>query len=320
MESESPALVQPVPKTPSSWKVRLVIGFTTFFVLLGLFVAFNYQPGAFVTALTMPSGLKSATFISTTRTTTTLYRLSGFSFTSETLPGTLISADERAPNSAQIILDAEGKYTLYLNGKSMYATTSSLAGVSVSPDGNSIAFAHSKTALVPREMPQLIPMTWFDSRMWQVTSLSLKTGVYTSIGTGSAPLFIDDTHLLRVAPGAILVTDVTTNQQSAVSPGVFYRAPVSVLQSPDRTLIGWENNPVKTISIYKTSARGVELVATMPYSGSGVYALGNDGLYIAHASPFGGGVWKQGFTDKKPHKVGFLSSAYFITRIATGSL
>ena len=294
--------------------------FAVLFVTAGLFFAYVYQPGAFMTALTVPSDLKSATFVTTTRTATILHRLSGFSFTKEALPGILISADERSPHSARVVLDAKGNYTLTVDGKNVYATTSPLAGVSVSPDGAKVAFAHGTTPLLPREMPQLIPSTSYDSRGWEVTVLSLATGAKVAVGKGSAPFFIDDTHLLHFAPGALFITDLQAQKHSFTLPGVFNRAPVSVLQSPDRTLVGWMNTVTKTITIYRTSPVGVEIVATVPYVGRGPYALGNDGLYSAHVSPLGGGVWKQGFTDKKPRQAGFLSSSYLITRIITGSL
>ena len=271
-------------------------------------------------AYTLPPELKKATFISMQENTTTLLSVSGARFKKEVLKGVLISADEREQNTAQIILDENGVYNIFLNRKNIYATSSPLAGVSVSPDGTMVAYAHGTTPLMPLEVPQLIPNSSFDSRAWSVTVLSLASGALLEVGAGAAPLFIDSTNLLHFAPGGVFITDVRAQKKNFVLPGVFINATVSTLQSPDRTLVGWKDSFSNTVTIYRVSVNGLEKVADMTNTGAGSHTLGNDALYRTYRSIYGGGIMKQGFGETEAYKVGFLPSLYPITRLSLGSI
>jgi hypothetical protein len=268
----------------------------------------------------MPSELRTATFISSQQDTTTLLHVAGLKFQKEVIDGVLISADERAPNSARIILDKKGIYTLFLNGKSLYATSSPLAGVSVSPDGTMIAFAEGGVPLKPLDKPQLIPGSRFDSRSWKVLVLALASGAKTELGAGSAPLFLDATHVLYFAPGGIFSIDLKAQKKTLVQPGVFNLASVTVLQSPDRTVMGWRDGTSNAISIFRVRTDGVEKIGDITPIGGGASALGTTAVYSARQSAYGGTLQKQGFTQAKSHTVGSLPSNLSIIRIMTGSL
>ncbi len=270
--------------------------------------------------VTMPGELKKATFVSEEKTTSVLRRASGITFKKETILGTLVSADTRAPNSARIVLDSTGTYNLFLNGKNIYATTSPLAGVSVSPDGTMVAYAHGTEPLVSKVASYLTPLASFDSRSWSISVFTPASGARVEVGFGSSPLFVDSTHLLHFAPGGVFITDVKAGTQKFVLPGIYNIAQVGVLQSPDRTLVAWKDTTTKTITVYRVGTDALEKLASLAYKGGGgSYTLGNDAFFYVKNAPSARGIWKQGFEDKDAHKVGNTSSSYMTSRLLLGA-
>jgi len=308
---------------------RLIIGVSAVVVVLAIVVGiaaalFLYSPFAtFRSALLMPKELKGALFLADTQKGGTIaYALKGTSYVDAGVDGTLVSASDT--NGAQILMNKDTIYSVTLGGKTILATSTPVAGVSHSPDGAAVAFA-SQTGSSQRLAFEgfMLPLLTIDGTEWRII-YSRTTGVASTEAygpTGTSPLFLDDSHIAYFSPAGISVLDTKSMQTTAVLNRQFRDVPLNVLQSPDRTLIGYRDVQAKTVTIYKVSPTSAEVVATLPIQRRTTsLTLGNDGIYMLHISDFGTVITKQNFTGGAVRTLTILPKAMQVDRLLIHTL
>lgn len=335
MEPQDQTVVSPpnyqlpvTPPRPSKKRaIIVVIAIIVVLAILGGIGAafFLYSPLAtFRSALLMPKELKGALFLADTQAEGTVaYVLKGTSYGKVEVDGTLVSASDT--DGAQILMNKDTIYTITLDGKTVLATSSPVAGVSGSPDGSGVAFA-VQTGSTHRLTFEgfMLPFLSIDGTEWRIVyshaSGAASTEAYGP--TGASPLFLDDSHIAYFSPAGMSVLDIKSMQTSSILTRQFRDVPLNVLQSPDRTLIGYRDTQAKTVTIYKVNPTGAEEVATLPIPKSITsFSLGNDGLYMLHLSKnFGTVITKQNFTGGAAHTVTILPKSMQVDRLLIHNL
>lgn len=317
--------VQP-PKPGHRGLIITIIVIAIFLLVLiagAVAAAFYYPPAiALRSALTLPHELKGAVFLADGPAGTTAYTLSGFSYKPQALNGILLSGTDHLATS---VVRTGESYVLTLNGKSLPATSTPRVGVSALTDGSMAVYATTPTT-TPQLLsaaPNLYQVLTLDATQWHIELVQLRpTTIMTQRGpSGMAPLFLDGTHIVYLSPAGIFVWNPASGTVTELLHRTFRNIAVSMLQSPDHSLIAYRDLSAKNVTIYRVTATSAEAVATIAAEKSvSSYALGNDALYALHTTPNGTEIWKQGFADKEPHRIGFLPQSLQITRLLIGSL
>lgn len=325
--SMEPVPLMPVPTlTPRKPRFRVAKIVTLIVILLAVVVAalgaLWYFIGASVWSIaTLPADLRSATFVSEQASGTVLYTPHALLYRQEALPGTLVSEDKRGEHTARILRRSDGVYILTLNGTEVLATSTPIAGVSVAPDGKSVAYAHGVLGMELFAYPYQLPHGTFNANVWHVAVVDPLSHTNLDIGPGTAPLYLDATHVAYFAPAGIFMADFTTGSTTMLFSGHFDPASIAVLQSPDHTLVAWRQiAPARLIQVYRIGVDKVTAIAQLPYAGAASYVLGNDAVYTLSLKQLGGAIWRQGFTEPSAHKVADLPANLGITRLLLGVL
>lgn len=308
----------PIPASKKGIRKTLLVILVAL-VVLGFMLPFVViLVGGSVAARSLPAGTH---FLAESKKGTVTYTAQAFWFSMHVSDATLVSADERSPNSARIVRSSDGMYTLLLGTTTIISTSTPLFGVSVSPDGNTVAYAHGLIASPPFQAPHQIPTTTYDSNTSKVAIHSINGGTTVDIGPGSAPLFFDATHVLYFAPAGAYMADLKTGSSTLLLAQHFNQAPVAVLQSPDRTHVAWRSNTApRKATVYRVTASNIQKIAELPYDNVSSSALGNDAIYFVRHSPLMTQVTRQAFDEKAPRQVTMLPSLFNVTRIVIGAL
>jgi hypothetical protein len=323
--SSLPLTSSSVPAAPRRHLRVIGIALAVILVLAAIVYAlYAYSPfGSSMQAAwsiaTMPSELKNATFISDGDGTTTLYRIHGLSFVAEPLTGNLVSAEQEANGTAQIVHTGTG-YVLMVNGKQAYATTSPLLGVSASADGTKAVIAAQfggKETGPYGVAPSIHPY------LWTAVLLHLDgNGSPLVLGSGIAPLYTDATHILRVAPVGLVSVNMTNGAVSITAPHPIPVTIAAVLVSPDRTHMAWFDPESHSFMVYSVGAGTTDKVAEIKdINPKTSYALGNDALYIMRVKGGVTQILKQGFSSAgSVTQTGSVPGNLHVTRMLIGSL
>jgi hypothetical protein len=270
--------------------------------------------------MTMPNELKGATFVSDGATGTTLYRIHGLSFVPEAVDGMLISAQQQG-NSRADIVHTGAKYALMVDGKEAYASSSPLLGVTRTPDGTRAVVSAQTSHKEDLPTPVYLPGPTIHPYLWTDFLLHLDgNGSPLAIGNGSASLYLDATHIVRVAPVGIVSVDMTNGHSSVLVSQAVPTTIASVLASPDRMHLGWYDPAAHSVIVYHVTPDTADQPNTLPIAGTITsYALGNDALFIVRTSA--SAIARQSFTGSAPAKVvAHLPADLHITRLLLGSL
>lgn len=323
---------QPIAPRPHGWKFfsGFGIGGTLVAILILVvaigYVLYTYSPlstpiQSMWSIATMPSELKLATFVADTETATTLYRVQGSSFAKEEITGALVSA-ERGTNGNALIVRSDTGYKLMVNGVEEYATSTPLLGITATADGSRavVAAQLSKKEDVP--VPAYVVGPAVHPFLWTNILLHLDgNGGPLVIGTGVNSVYLDATHIIRVAPVGIASVDMSTGEEKILAVHPQPTAITTTLVSPDRTRIGWYDSNERTITIYRITPDTADQAVTIPAPGPVTsYALGNDALYAVQSHRSGAKILRQGFSETKWHTLMTVPSSLRVTRLLLGSL
>jgi hypothetical protein len=272
--------------------------------------------------LTMPSELKDATFISDKPNGATSYRISGLSFVSESIPGILVSAEKSSARTAQILENPKGTYMLSVNGKAVYSTTTPLMGVTLTPDGSRaiVAAQLSGKEGIPAPVYFISPGT--HPYLWTDFLLHLDgNGGPLAIGNGTSPIYLDATHILRIAPVGLVSVDMGNGAVAILVPQPVPVTISAVLVSANRSHMAVFDPKSRSIMVYKVTPQNAGLVATMKApSPVTSYFLGNDALYILQNDGKTTDIAKETFGAATATIVARLPQSMDITRVLIGSL
>jgi hypothetical protein len=272
--------------------------------------------------MTMPSELKNASFISDAiNNRTTVYKIKGLSFVAEQVTGSsLISAEQEHTGQAQIVQTGT-TYSLLLNGAQVYATSSAVLGVTVSPDGTQAVIGEGAPANGgPAPAFSAAPTVHPDA--WTSVLVHLNgNGAPHAIGNGIAAFFIDATHVIRTDSVGLVSVDISTGVSKILVPQMIQMTIPTTLTSPDKTHIGWFDLASHSFVIYSVTPDAAQKVATLPaVNPKTSFALGNTALYTVHVTGIATEVKSQSLSGGAAHTVAVLPGKLRITRILLGSL
>ena len=250
---------------------------------------------AVVSSRAVSEHLSGAQFLSDEKGHSTVYVQEGASFAQRYSDSFIMSAEFSSTSDVRIARVPDGSYELRNGGRVIHHSEAALDGVDRSSDGKYIVYAEQATSSLSVAGSDLIvPYLPLIPNEWAVWTIDIESGAKVRIGTGLRPFFIDDTHLARITPVGVIVTDLQTGEERLTLAQTFPRVPFLPLVSPDRTLVGIANPSSTNVKIYRTLSDSAEEVAVLPAPDHAAsYALGDDGLYSVRLSPSGSELWLQ---------------------------
>lgn len=267
----------------------------------------------------VPEELTHASFIADVSEGSRPYRLQDAAFIEDRDLGVLISADARG---AMRLVRSDTTYRIIQGSGAVVESTSTLSGVSRSPSGNTIVYAKKIAALdEPAIEAESIPSARVAPKDWILEMLDVRSGRKLELGTGIWPLFLDDQHIFHITPLGMYVFDLPSGSSTRILEASFPHTSLSVLMSPDRTLVGVQDPMMRTVTVYRVSTTSADVVATLPMTERAMsFALGNTDLYILRTSRFGTEVWKESLQGGVLEKVLVLPEKFRITRLLIHTL
>ena len=299
----------------------IVAVLTTAFLILVMRMPLPGILGEYLAGVTLPQELRSAVLISDREDgTSVLYHARIGGLNKESLDAGLISASLSNEQEARIERAPDGTFKVSVNETTIIQDAYPRVGVSVSPSGTRVAFAQAidtQAFVSPAQAPALA----LDRKRWEVVVYEPSTRTTSTLGTGVLPVFIDDTHVVWLAPAGIAVADLVNGQTQVLLSDTTGRAASVSLVSPDRTLVAWYAPKDQQLTLYRMSAG--EAVALPPVSVPSPVrslALTNDAVYIIRSVGFGTEILKQPIAGGEAVSVVRLPSSMRIQRLLFGSI
>ncbi|MDB5195393.1 MAG: hypothetical protein JWO84_577 [Parcubacteria group bacterium] len=317
---------QPTPPNQNRAVRRALIILAAVVLLAALgYALVMYTPvGAPVTEawsiMTLPKELKNATFIADGDGTTAIYHIHGFSFVAERVAGSLVSVEQEPGGIAQVIHTATS-YNLMVNGKQVYATTSPVLGVSISPDGSKAVIA---VQFQGKEIGPYGTAPGIHPHLWTIVLLHLDgNGAPLALGNGVDPLYMDATHIMRIAPVGLVSADMTTGAATIAARHTVTATIAAALISPDRTYMAWLDADTHSFMVYRVGPGTADKIAEIKdINPRTSYALGNNALYVMRSTGMEKPtqIRKINFSGGAPSTVASVPGNLHISRMLIGSL
>ncbi len=269
----------------------------------------------------IPQELRAAAFISDQPTGVSIvYHFTGTgSYTSEDAGAALISAVQNVNGSARITRVNDGTYMVYLDGKVIQQDAHQRIGIDRSPDGKSVVYAQASST-VPFVSPAAGVTIPVNRMQWNATVFTPSTNTAITLGTGVSPFFVDQTHVIWLAPAGLAVIDLATLQTKILVPELKGRASAATLLSPDHTIFAWYEGTTKTLVPYKvTAATATPLAKTEVPESLRWVTLGNDALYELDRTESNTQILTQPF-GAKALLIGHVSNTLNMSRLWIGSI
>jgi hypothetical protein len=187
--------------------------------------------------------------------------------------------------------------TIILDGRPIYTAPSVPLQLALSGAGNHIAFV----IMSLQKPPQNTTPDSLDAlmRTYAASShiylLDARTKKVQDLGIGYSPVFLDETHILRLTSGGMIVTDLTTGKDTTVFTGSFDTFQPLVV-GPDASRVAFQAKD-KTIHVYEVGATQAKDILTIPSPKGALTALTSDMLYTVSADQKGSDVWSYMLTD-----------------------
>ncbi|MDB5266139.1 MAG: hypothetical protein JWM39_852 [Parcubacteria group bacterium] len=316
--------VPPAPPHRGRTITLIVVG--ALIVLLAIVAGLYYFTPLGTQLMTMfvptsiPTELKSASFLSDTPTGNTIVYQGTDSIKTPKDAGTVIvSAVENASGGARITRSADGTFKVLLDNTVVIQDTKQRIGIDRSPDGKSVVFAQASST-IPFIPPAISPTLHIDRKGWNVLVYVPASHTTINLGTGVSPFFIDTTHVAWLAPAGLAVADLSTGQSKILVPDTTGRASAATLVSPDHSVFAWYQGATKTMMPYKvTATAAMALPKTLIPDSLRWVALGNDSFYELQPVASETEILKQPF-GASATVVGRLPLSAAITRLWLGSI
>ncbi len=322
----SPSSYQLPPAPPKSHgrrNILIVVGVILIVLLTAAGLYFFTPIGTALQELlfprAIPQELHAAAFISDSLNgNSILYRFGPPGMTAENAGAVLVSATESKNGFARITRSADGTFKVYLDGQVVLQDTIQRLGIDRAPDGKSLVFAVASST-EPFISPVQAPTLSLDRKSWNVFLYIPSTHTALKLGAGVSPFFLDNTHVVWMAPAGLAIVDLASGTSKILVPDITGRASAAALVSPNHTIFAWYESGSKTLVPYKVSTtNAVALPKTIVPSVRWV-TLGNDSFYELAASARDTQILKQAFGAGSV-VVGHVPPAPTIQRLLLGSI
>jgi len=280
----------------------------------GFFYAQTARPVALAWAsLTLPKDLHDAQFL--TKNMRNEQSTYGFSYLPDDA-GFLLGIERVGDSILRATLMPDGTYLLSRNGEVLISRTEPLALPTLSPNGKIIAFTESAdgTQLDPGTR-QAGTRSFLELRNLRSVLYYPASGKTVTIGAGAAPLFLDDTHIIRFSPGGIIMTDLTTGNETVLLQQSLASLNGPVLQSSDRTLVTMTDRVAGKTYVLRVSPSSAETVAEFDVAIVPA-ALTESALYELRNTTSGVDLWRHALDGSSEKKVTSFPDTFRVSAIA----
>lgn len=282
------------------------------------FFGFQYLPTArpvslAVSALTLPADLTNAVFI----VPPAEYRKNAFGYEATALPvGVLTGYAHAGDTTLRLVKNMQGEFSLTVNRAEVINTLLPVSFPTLSPDGRAVAYSQSlnssgqELAETPIARNALVePIGALALLYFPATERTL------ALGAGVAPKFIDQTHIVRIAPGGIIVTDLTTGYETVLLTRSISALGAPILQSPDRSLIAVTDRVLAKTSVYRVTPTTLETVAEFNAAFTPA-VLTDTALYELRTESGKRTLWRYPLDGSKPHRAHTFPRTFNVEAIA----
>ncbi len=322
---------KPVPPTgpPPPWYKNPVFFVVPLLIVLIISAVcaliFLYPPAtapirSAISAQQIPPELQEVKFLAEEPTGTAIYNVEGKKFVKTDVGGVLLSAERTPSGMAQVIKTTDGTYRVLLNDKELFATTTALLGVSVSPDQNQIVYSRSETAEIG-VFPAGLSYASVRPSEWKVYTFDISTGTHFLTGTGNHSLFVSGSEIARISPRGIVSFNLSTGSSTQLLENEFQSVPVPSLVSPDRTKIALVNTAERVVVVSNVSGTALSEVERIPLEGKIMsFALGDNALYVLRTSKWGTEILKRPFGTAEYTRIMLVPENLKVNRLLISSL
>jgi|GEM_PF-3048233 len=210
-----------------------------------------------------------------------------------------------------------GEYNVTLDGEKIFSTTTQLAQLSIAPNGSYLAFTEpffaKQAGSVDAPLGSIALLPAFEKN---VAAYSLATRAHTSIGVGAAPVFYDETHIIRRSNRGLVMKDINSGAETLLVDKSSAVLQGEVLISRDRSLIALTDRIEKKMSLYRISNGAFTLAHQLEVDFI-IAAIGDNEVYEVRSN--GGDysvVWAHPYDGSAPREVVALPSYLGVTTLS----
>lgn len=272
----------------------ITIGVITLVIVMAAALAILTRPFLQATsAQALLRALPGAELFSDYGSQTTVYDIANGRYVARAPQDLIVSSFTSGRGVIRIVRAADGSYQIQSGETVLLRSETALTGLDGTPDGSRLVYAQQSKEAVPVAIAggflQFLPL---ETNEWNVMMLDVASNTTFDFGPGLHPLMMDATHIVRVAPAGVFVTDTMTGNSTQLLNTPFTRVGFASLVSPDHAHMGIANLENRSVTVYGVSASSATEVTTIPLSERITsYVLGNDGLFML----VGPDLFKQGF-------------------------
>jgi hypothetical protein len=239
----------------------------------------------------------------------------GFKYVPEDA-GFVLGIERVGDSVVRVTLMPDGTYVLSHNGEVLVSRTEPLSLPALSPNGKMIAFTESAdgTTFDPATR-QVGTRSFLELRSLRSVLYYPASGKTVTIGAGAAPLFLDDSRIIRFSPGGIIMTDLTTGNETVLLQQSLASLNGPVLQSSDRTLVTMTDRVAGKTYVLRVSPSSAETVAEFDVAIVPA-ALTESALYELRNTTSGVDLWRHTLDGSSEKKVTSFPDTFRVSAIA----
>jgi hypothetical protein len=198
------------------------------------------------------------------------------------------------------------QYVLSVDGVAVATSTKPMQGLSLSPDGTSVALAMQRTGAFGSTQ----------SSDWHTVVYTIATKKAKDIGVGFSPYFLGDAHLLSFAPTGVMFVDLGTGARILETNAPFASTETRTYLSPDRKSLGWSLADGKTLLFHITHVSPPKLELDQHALKAEAITFGNGAFYEMRQNHGRSEVWKRTAPSEAPVRIYTFPNGMDIRRIA----
>ncbi|MEK7511372.1 MAG: hypothetical protein AAB582_03995 [Patescibacteria group bacterium] len=159
--------------------------------------------------------------------------------------------------SASIASVDRHTFTVRSGSTDLYTSPLPKTHVSISPNGNLIAYAEAPPEDATSTADTVAPSV----PGWNIYLIDASTKEPQLLGVGVAPSFLSDTQLVWFTSDGLVTYDLVSRQNRIMDAGIKAASIPSPVQSPDRSIIAWADAASGNILVSRIAPEGAQPIA-----------------------------------------------------------